>query len=283
MDIPLTQIIPPRVLLRLVDREVVEYLELCDSLRDNGFLHPLLVRPSRLRPGFYEIINGLHRYSAAVDIGLESVPCTVRDVSDEEALVLALESNAVQRPTTPSEYAAHLRRLIRLNPDITLAGLSRIVHKSPRWITSTLLLSRLSEDEQKMVDRGEISLDSAYMLARTPRARRKELAQLAIALPTHAFKIIAAKAIREAREAARLGHLNSAFQAEFKPRSWLRSLKQVRQEAEREEKMIEILHAEGCDTMVDGWRAALKWVLHLDTKSIELQKALFESRQRGDT
>lgn len=283
MDIPLAQIIPPLVLLRMVDREVVEYLELCDSIQAHGFYKPLLVRPSLRRLGFYEIMDGLHRYTAAVDLNLEVAPCTVREATDEEALVFMLEANAVQKPTTPSEYAAHLRRLVRLNPDVTLAGLSRIVHKSPRWITNTLLLTRLGENEQKVVDRGEISLESAYLLARTPKERRKELTQLALSLPTDAFKIVAAKAIREAREAARVGRLNSAFQVEFQTRSWLRSLRQVRHELEHEEQMIELLHAEGCKTMVDGWRAALKWVLHLDKDSIEMQKALFNRRQRGDT
>ena len=82
----------PKVRLRDVDRESIDYLELRDSIRDHGVLQSLLVRPIE---GGSEIIEGLHRFTAAKEVGLEEVPCLIRRCSDDEALVLQLQANAI--------------------------------------------------------------------------------------------------------------------------------------------------------------------------------------------
>ncbi|MCE5268049.1 MAG: ParB/RepB/Spo0J family partition protein [Planctomycetaceae bacterium] len=66
--LPINSLREPRVKLREVNRESIEYLEMRDSIRDHGILQFLLVRP---RDDVYEIIEGMHRFTAAGEVGLE--------------------------------------------------------------------------------------------------------------------------------------------------------------------------------------------------------------------
>ena len=60
------QIVEPWVVLRLVNRESVEYLELRDSMADKGSLNSICVRPSPRQPGKFEVVDGLYRRAAAL-------------------------------------------------------------------------------------------------------------------------------------------------------------------------------------------------------------------------
>ena len=66
--IPLDQIVEPWVVLRIVDRESVAYLELRDSVAHQGILNSICVRPSARKPGLYEVVDGLYRYTAAREL-----------------------------------------------------------------------------------------------------------------------------------------------------------------------------------------------------------------------
>jgi hypothetical protein len=67
--VPLADIIEPRTLLRLVDKNTIEYLEMRDSVQRFGFTSSISVRPAK-RAGKYEFIDGLHRYCIAKDLSL---------------------------------------------------------------------------------------------------------------------------------------------------------------------------------------------------------------------
>ena len=90
--LPVAVLREPKNKLRIVDKESVAYLELRDSIRDHGILQPLLVRPVE---GGYEIIEGLYRIRVPRRVGLEKVPCIIREATDDEVLVLQLQANAI--------------------------------------------------------------------------------------------------------------------------------------------------------------------------------------------
>src|ERR1043166_8164087 len=82
--------------------------ELAESIRQNGILHPLLLR----RAGnTYELIAGERRYRAARKLGIEYVPATVRDATDAEMLEMALIENLQREDPNPLEEARAYRRL----------------------------------------------------------------------------------------------------------------------------------------------------------------------------
>ncbi len=67
------------MVLRLVNRDSLAYMELRDSIADRGILNSILVRPSARHPGKYDVADGLYRVSAARDAGLSMVPALVKD------------------------------------------------------------------------------------------------------------------------------------------------------------------------------------------------------------
>ena len=92
--------------------------QLTDSVKQHGILEPLLVRP--LQQGGYELVAGERRYRAAKAVGLETVPITVRELSDQEALQLALVENLQREDLNPIEETEGVLELLTLT-----AGWSR--------------------------------------------------------------------------------------------------------------------------------------------------------------
>lgn len=75
---------------------------LCDSIREYGILSPLLARPTE--DGF-EIVSGHRRKAAALRLGLDRLPVLIRDMSDDEAVILMVDSNIQRENLLPSEKA----------------------------------------------------------------------------------------------------------------------------------------------------------------------------------
>ena len=137
--VPLDQLVDPPVVLRLVNRASVSYLELRDSLADRGFLNSICVRPSPRFPGKYDVADGLYRVTAAREIGLPGAPAVIKNLTDDDLLAIQIQANAVRPETTPMEYARQIKRIMEARPRATLAEIShRILHKSPGWVSETL-------------------------------------------------------------------------------------------------------------------------------------------------
>ena len=79
-----------------------ELQALCDSIREYGVLSPLLARPTE---DGYEIISGHRRKAAALKLGLDKLPVLVRDMTDDEAVILMVDSNIQRENLLPSEKA----------------------------------------------------------------------------------------------------------------------------------------------------------------------------------
>jgi len=84
--------------------------ELADSIRAQGVLQPIVVRP--VEPGQYEIIAGERRWRAAQLAGLHEIPVVIRDVPDQAAVAIALIENIQREDLNPLEEANALQRLI---------------------------------------------------------------------------------------------------------------------------------------------------------------------------
>lgn len=87
---------------------------LCESIRDYGVLSPLLARPNL--DGNYEIVSGHRRKTAAMKLGMEKLPVLVREMTDDEAVILMVDSNIQRENLLPSEKAyAYKMKLEAMN------------------------------------------------------------------------------------------------------------------------------------------------------------------------
>jgi len=281
-DIPTDEIVEPRLLLRVVNKVSADYLELRDSVAEHGFLNSICVRPAPHAPGKYEPVDGNYRYHVARDLRRSSIPCVVKHhLTDDDVLALQIQANAVRPETTPIEFARQLKRIMAHRRtldgaidgrDMTLAELSQIVKKRPSWLRDMLGLLRLSEEQQKAVDRSEIPITSAYMLAKIPGRFRRQFVDQAKTLPASEFRRIAAAFIKQFMEAVRQGKLEAMFGDDFQVVAYARKVRELEDELNNRRSGALLTTAAGCKTPVDGWYLALQWALHLDKESVEQQR-----------
>ena len=279
--IPLADIIEPKSVLRLVDRNAIEYLELRDSVREFGFTDSISVRPSNELPEKFEIIEGLHRVCVAQDLALPAIPCIIKHgVEDDDVLILQIQAQAQGVEVRPVEYARQIKAILTRKPEMTELELSFRLKKSPTWVNWLLGLLRLPPDIQKSVNRGEMPIRSGYMLSRMPRVLQRQYFEQAKTLSASQFQRLAAGVIKDFKDAVRLGAMEQFYVREFTPQSYLRHLKEILAEVTHHHAGPSLIASLGCKTALDGFYAALQWVVHLDPESIEEQRATAQARQR---
>jgi len=263
----------PWVRLRPVMKGSIDYLEMMTSVEEFGLLSPIAVRHSTRKPGHFEIIDGLYRTSCLRDLHRPEIPCIIKyNITDDQVLTLQIQANAIRRDTTPSQYAKQLKRIQKAKPGITLRELSSLVNKEPLWVRKQLGLLTLEKDTQKSVDRGEIPLGNAYMLAMLPSILRMDYIDASKTMLCKEFKALVASTIKCYKEAVKDGRLEAFHESEFKPQPYLRPLKEVQAEADDPTNAAFVLVTANCDTAMEGWHAALRWALHLDKRSVEEQE-----------
>jgi ParB family chromosome partitioning protein len=145
--------------------------ELAASIRAQGLMQPLLVRPvDRDR---YELIAGERRWRAAQMAGLEEVPALVREVPDEAALAMSLIENIQRENLNPMEEAAGLERLIE-EFRMTHEQAADAVGRSRSATTNLLRLLKLAKPVQEMVMEGALEMGHARALLALDPARQIE-------------------------------------------------------------------------------------------------------------
>lgn len=154
--------------------------ELADSIRTQGIMQPILVRPVNAEKGRYEIIAGERRFRAAQLAGLTEVPVLVREVADEHAAVMALIENIQREDLNPLEEAQGVKRLLdefKLTHEQAATAIGR-----SRSATSNLLrLLNLAMPIQTMLLAGDIDMGHARALLAVDGATQIQLANLIIA------------------------------------------------------------------------------------------------------
>jgi ParB family chromosome partitioning protein len=151
--------------------------ELAVSLKQHGIVQPLVVRPVPGNEERYEIIAGERRWRAAQRAGLHEVPVTILDVSDREALELAIVENVQRSDLNPVEEARGYEALIE-EFGYSQGDLGDIIGKSRVHVTNTLRLLKLPEPVLAMMQSGAISAGHGRALlgARDP----EKLARLVV-------------------------------------------------------------------------------------------------------
>ena len=137
--------------------------ELANSIRKNGIIQPIAVRPSKSSTGKYEIIAGERRWLAAQRAGLHEIPVTVLDLSDVESLEVAIVENIQRDDLNPIEEA---RGYKRLNEEFKYdhESISKLMSKSRSHISNTLRLLTLPKDVLGMLEEGTLTSGQARPL-----------------------------------------------------------------------------------------------------------------------
>ena len=148
--------------------------ELAASIRAQGLMQPLLVRP--VDKDRYELIAGERRWRAAQIAGLTEVPVLVREVPDTAALVMALIENIQREDLNPMEEAAGLQRLVD-EFRMTHEQAADAVGRSRSATTNLLRLLKLAKPVQAMLMDGSIDMGHARALLALDGARQIEAAK----------------------------------------------------------------------------------------------------------
>ncbi|MFE8070400.1 ParB/RepB/Spo0J family partition protein [Marinobacteraceae bacterium S3BR75-40.1] len=129
--------------------------ELAESIRQQGVMQPVVVRP--VAEGQFELIAGERRWRAAQLAGLDRIPALIRDVPDEAAIAMALIENIQRENLNPIEEAVALHRL-QDEFGLTQAQVAEAVGKSRTTITNLLRLTGLSSEVRIMLEHGDLEM-----------------------------------------------------------------------------------------------------------------------------
>ena len=177
--------------------------ELAESIRTQGIMQPILVRPLDGKDaGHYEIIAGERRFRAAQLAGLAEVPVLVRAVPDESAAVMALIENIQREDLNPLEEAHGVRRLLD-EFGLTHEQAAQAIGRSRSATSNLLRLLNLTNPVQTMLLAGDIDMGHARALLATDSASQILLANEIIAkrLSVRETEKLVARSLREAEEA----------------------------------------------------------------------------------
>jgi ParB family chromosome partitioning protein len=165
-----------------VDMRTETLSELADSIKAQGLVQPILVRPVAARqpgePQRYEIIAGERRWRAAQMAGLEDIPAVIREVPDEAAVSMALIENIQREDLNPLEEAGALSRLID-EFGLTHQAAADAVGRSRAAVTNLLRLMDLADEVKELLEQRGIEMGHARaLLALSSRRQQIEIARL---------------------------------------------------------------------------------------------------------
>ena len=137
--------------------------ELANSIKKNGIIQPIAVRPNKTENGKYEIVAGERRWIAAQRAGLHEIPVIILDLSDVESLEVAIVENIQRDDLNPVEEA---RGYKRLNEEFKYdhESISNLMSKSRSHVSNTLRLLTLPSDVIAMLEEGSLTSGQARPL-----------------------------------------------------------------------------------------------------------------------
>ena len=143
--------------------------ELSSSIKKNGIIQPIAVRPNKYEKGKFEIIAGERRWIAAQRAGLNKVPVVVLDIDDEKSLELAIIENVQRQDLNIIEEAKGYQRLIQ-EFGYDHEKISKFMSKSRSHISNTLRLLNLPKDIVGLLEEGKLTAGQARPLIGLPNA-----------------------------------------------------------------------------------------------------------------
>lgn len=152
--------------------------DLAASIRSQGVIEPIVVRA--ITRDKYEIIAGERRWRAARMAGLDTIPAVVRDVTDEDAIAMALIENIQREDLNPVEEAVALQRLQK-EFELTQQEVADIVGKKRATVANLMRLLNLTSEVRRMLEHGDVEMGHARALLALEGADQIRIAQEVVA------------------------------------------------------------------------------------------------------
>jgi len=134
--------------------------ELADSIKAQGVVQPIVVRPLSATPGQYELVAGERRWRASQLAGLQEIPAVIRDISDQETMAVALIENIQRQELNPIEEAKALERLVE-EFGLTHQEVADAVGRSRVSVSNLLRLLTLNTDVRHLLEDGQLEMGHA--------------------------------------------------------------------------------------------------------------------------
>jgi len=144
-----------------------ELEELASSIRQRGVLQPIVVRPAPSGGPGYELVAGERRWRAAQKAGIHEIPVVIQELSDKEALEIAIIENVQRQDLNPLEEAYGYEQLIS-EFDYTQQDLAQVIGKSRSHVANTLRLLKLPEPVKQYLNDGALTAGHARALVVAP-------------------------------------------------------------------------------------------------------------------
>src|SRR6266404_9939690 len=178
-DIPLNRIQESKTNPRRSFDET-KLAELASNIHQHGVLQPVLVRPlPGGEDGFFELVAGARRYRASRIAGRETIPASVRELTDAQCLELQLIENLQRADVHELDEARGYAALMQLQPDTyTVETLAEKVGRSEKYVYARLRLTHLVEEVQQAFYAAKLTVAHAFEIARLqPNDQRRALAE----------------------------------------------------------------------------------------------------------
>ena len=150
--------------------------ELADSIKAQGVVQPIVVRPLSATPGQYELVAGERRWRATQLAGLQDIPAVIRDISDQEAMAIALIENIQRQELNPIEEAKALERLVG-EFGLTHQEVADAVGRSRVSVSNLLRLLTLNTDVRHLLEDGQLEMGHARAILGLDGAKQMEAAR----------------------------------------------------------------------------------------------------------
>ena len=137
--------------------------ELTNSIREQGVIQPIVVRPDKALDGKYEIIAGERRWLASQNAGLHEIPVVILNVDDVKSLEFAIVENVQRQDLNPIEEARGYQKLVK-DFNYNQEKLAKFIGKSRSYIANSLRLLGLPAEVLIMVETGDLSAGHARSL-----------------------------------------------------------------------------------------------------------------------
>jgi ParB/RepB/Spo0J family partition protein len=306
--IPLAEITPDSVGLRKqVDKKHEDWPFMVQDIRKNGIQLPITVRPApEGHESQYIIIDGLHRYTAAMEICEEDginpqdflIPCAINNPSSAlEIYLLQMSCNEQKMDTKPSQLRDHLLNIIADGEDngkhYTQKDLANLTNFSESKIQKLLQLTKLSPEADALVSSGKIKASHAYILARLPQDEQEHWLDRAQAMSVGDFEHNISSYLAELKQRTRASR-PSANEFQPVPRVLSKSvlldkfnafhenhfegIPEETRDARYEELLTLLASAEAPSDFILGVFHGLATAISLDPESIAAQRAEHEAK-----
>lgn len=269
ITLPVTNLHPNTSLLREVDRENPEYLDVKESIKRNGILTP--IRVTLLDDDAYDeeymIVFGHNRWAAAVDLGIESIDCILVDSTEDDNKIHQIIENTSRVVQNPVEVRNMLLDYMSVHSGTTVNDLSVLISKPVAYIKKVLTLQKLANEQiEELVANGTISATNAYNMAKLDPFDQEQFVDQASCMGTAEFAEVVEARVKEVRDARRAG--GKAAEAVFTPKAKFR-------------KMDDLKAVVDNGVQSDDFKAGVAYAISLDAESVAERKAEWDAKQEA--